>query len=171
MTDNNPTGRDHTDPTHPDPAHADPAHPDHDHTARDLRIAVGRLARRIRQIYATVDDASGITFTELTVLSRLERQGPSTSAALASSEQVTPQAIGTALGALAQRGLVSRAPDPADGRRVVTRITEAGRHVLGDRTHAVTEQIGRAVGDTMDAEERRRLARALPLLERLADRL
>src|SRR5262245_7271033 len=112
-----------------------------DHTARDLRITVGRLARRIRQIYAIADATSDITFTELTVLSRLDRLGPSTSAALADSEQVTPQAIGTALGALARRGLVSRAADPADGRRVVTSLTEAGRRALGDRTQVVTERL------------------------------
>ncbi|MER5421309.1 MarR family winged helix-turn-helix transcriptional regulator [Streptosporangium roseum] len=147
------------------------AHAVHDHTARDLRIVVGRLARRIRQIYATVDDTSGLTFTELTVLSRLDRKGPSTSAALAGSEQVTPQAIGTALGTLAQRGLVARAPDPADRRRVVTEITEAGLQALGDRTHAVTARITHVLGDTVNEEERRRLAEALPLLELLADRL
>ncbi len=141
------------------------------HTARDLRITVGRLARRIRQIYAVADSASDITFTELAVLSRLDRLGPSTSAALADSEQVTPQAIGTALGLLARRGLVVRAPDPADGRRVVTSLSEAGRRALGDRTQAVTEQIERALGESLDAEEQRRLAEALPLLERLADRL
>ncbi|MFF5204396.1 MarR family winged helix-turn-helix transcriptional regulator [Streptosporangium sp. NPDC000396] len=154
-----------------DSDHADPDQADPDHTARDLRITIGRIARRIRQIYAITDTASDITFTELAVLSRLERLGPSTSAALADSEQVTPQAIGTALGTLARRGLVVRASDPADRRRVVTDITEAGRRALDDRTHAVTEQIARVLGDTLDAGERRRLAETLPLLERLADRL
>ncbi|MEV8633914.1 MarR family transcriptional regulator [Streptosporangium sp. NPDC051023] len=142
-----------------------------DHTARDLRITVGRIARRIRQIYAIADSPGDITFTELAVLSRLDRMGPSTSAMLADSEQVTPQAIGTALGVLARRGLVVRAPDPADGRRVVTSLTEAGRQALGDRTQAVTEQVERVLDETLDSGERRRLAEVLPLLERIADRL
>ncbi|WP_433255964.1 MarR family winged helix-turn-helix transcriptional regulator [Streptosporangium sp. CA-135522] len=142
-----------------------------DHAARDLRIVVGRIARRIRQMYAIADATNDITFTELAVLSRLERLGPSTSAALAESEQVTPQAIGTALGALDRRGLVVRGPDPRDGRRVVTRITESGRRALDDRTHAVTERLERALDDALDAGQRRTLAEALPLLERFADRL
>ncbi|MEU9834664.1 MarR family transcriptional regulator [Streptosporangium sp. NPDC048047] len=142
-----------------------------DHTARDLRIAVGRIARRIRQLYGVADSASDLTFTELAVLSRLHRLGPSTSAELADSEQVTPQAIGTTLGALARRGLIAREPDPRDGRKVVSRLTEAGTRAHDGRTQAVTERLERALGDALDDRERRLLAEALPLLERVADRL
>jgi DNA-binding MarR family transcriptional regulator len=142
-----------------------------DRLSWDLRLAVGMLARPIRKIYADDAAADGLTFTELSVLSRLERQGPSTSAALADSEQVTPQAIGTALGALARRGLVARAPDPADARRVITELTPAGRRTFHDRTHAVTEKIRQALGDALDPDERHLLAEAIPLLERLAARL
>ncbi|MGV9326609.1 MarR family winged helix-turn-helix transcriptional regulator [Streptosporangium sandarakinum] len=153
--------------THDTPA--DSARPDH--TARDLRITVGRLARRIRQLYGVADSASDLTFTELAVLSRLHRRGPSASAELADSEQITPQAIGTTLGALARRDLITREPDPRDGRKVVSRLTEAGLRAHDDRTHAVTERLDRALVDALDDRERRLLAEALPLLERVADRL
>ncbi|HEV8167054.1 MAG TPA: MarR family transcriptional regulator, partial [Actinomycetota bacterium] len=43
--------------------------------ARDLRLAVGRLARRMRQLYA-LRRGDQLSFTELAVLSRLHRDGP-----------------------------------------------------------------------------------------------
>jgi DNA-binding MarR family transcriptional regulator len=73
--------------------------------AHDLRLAVGRLARRLRQLYAQ-GRGDQLTFTELAVLSRLHRDGPASASQLANGERVTAQAIGTAIGALHQRGLV-----------------------------------------------------------------
>ncbi|WP_217369513.1 MarR family winged helix-turn-helix transcriptional regulator [Nonomuraea antri] len=138
-------------------------------TAKELRIAIGRLARRIRQLYT---NASGddLSFTELAVLSRLDRDGAHTSAQLAQLEKITAQAIGTVLGGLHRRGLVSRDPDPADGRRVITAISAAGRAALDNREQVITERLAAAVGSLTD-DERDRLAAALPVLVRLSERL
>jgi DNA-binding MarR family transcriptional regulator len=137
--------------------------------AKDLRISVGRLARRIRQLYT---NASGddLSFTELAVLSRLDREGPHTSAQLAGLERITAQAIGTVLGELHRRGLVARGPDPADGRRVITTVTDAGRAALDNREQVITERLATAV-DSLTPDERERLAGALPVLILLAERL
>src|SRR3954470_22282016 len=112
--------------------------------AKDLRLEVGRLARRPRQLYAYASD-DDVSFTEVAVLSRLEREGPHTSAQLANLEKVTAQAIGTVLGGLHRRGMVSRASDPADGRRVITAITDAGRGALDSREQIVTERLAAVV--------------------------
>lgn len=140
-------------------------------TAVDLRMAVGRIGRRLRQLYATPDAATDPGFLEVAVLTRLDRLGPLTSRALAEIESVTPQAIGTALSALQQRGLVSRSQDPNDGRKVITTITENGRRVLAGREHAVNEHMRRTLGDRFDAAERAQIAAVIPLLERIADEL
>jgi DNA-binding MarR family transcriptional regulator len=140
-------------------------------TALDLRLAVGRIARRIRQIYATGDPASEAGFIEVAVLSRLDRYGPLTSKALADMEKVTPQAIGSALSSLEQRGYVTRAVDPQDRRKVVTAITESGRATLASREQAIGEHMARALRERFDATERRQLAAVIPLLERLANEL
>lgn len=134
---------------------------------KDLRIAVGRLARRMRQLYNADESA---TFTELAVLSRLSRDGAMSSAQLAGLERVTAQAIGTVLGGLHRRGLVVREQDPADGRRVITAITPAGRATLDSREQVVVERLAAAL-DTLTPEERSRLEAALPILELLADRV
>jgi DNA-binding MarR family transcriptional regulator len=143
----------------------------HARTAVDLRMAVGRIGRRLRQLYATTEAATDPGFLEVAVLIRLARLGPLTSRALADIESVTPQAIGTALTALQKRGLVARAPDPNDGRKVITTITESGRRTLAGREHAVNEHMRRTLVDGFDATERAQIAAVIPLLERIADEL
>jgi DNA-binding MarR family transcriptional regulator len=119
----------------------------------------------------TREAASDASFIEFSVLARLYRLGPLSSRALAEIETVTPQAIGTALSALEQRGLVARAQDPNDHRKVITAITKAGRRTLAGREQAVNQNMARALRDGFNATERRQLADAIPLLERLADEL
>jgi len=49
--------------------------------------------------------------------------------------------MGATLGALEARGLVERAADARDGRRVILSRTEAGRDVLRDRRNARVQQL------------------------------
>lgn len=135
--------------------------------AAQLRVAVGRIARRVRQAHAVGE----LTLSEISVLARLDREGPATPGRLAEGERVRPQAMGTTLAALEQRALVRRSPDAEDGRRVMMTVTPAGRALLEDRRSESTGQIARALADEFTAAERRRLLAVLPLLDRLAQRL
>ncbi len=137
--------------------------------ARDLRIAIGRVSSRLRRLYA--DAADDATFTELAVLRRLEREGPTTPSALANHQRVTAQWMGIVLTALARRGLITRTPDSADRRRVIVAITDAGRRTLSARDHAIVERLERVIAQSFDAGERATFAEVTPLLERLADEL
>jgi DNA-binding MarR family transcriptional regulator len=125
------------------------------------------LVRRLRQVHAEGD----LTLPESSALARLERSGPSTSAALARREQISPQSMGATLAALQDRGLVTRAPDPHDGRRVNLSVTAAGRRLVGSRRSAKVEALARTLGTEFSAGELSLLADAAPLLERLAERL
>ncbi|MEV0068454.1 MULTISPECIES: MarR family winged helix-turn-helix transcriptional regulator [unclassified Amycolatopsis] len=135
--------------------------------AADLRIAIGRLVRRMRQGYV----AGEATLSESSVLSRLDRDGPSTPGYLAEQERVKPQAMGATLAGLVERGLVSRSPDAADGRRVLMSVTATGRKLLTDRRSLSTQRVAQALAGGFTAEERHRLLEVIPLLERLADEL
>ncbi|MGW0035176.1 hypothetical protein [Gordonia sp. NPDC003376] len=66
------------------------ASPDVLDVASDLRLTLGGLIRRLRTIRSP-DDPS---VPETSVLARLDREGPTTAADLARSEQVTPQSMG-----------------------------------------------------------------------------
>jgi DNA-binding MarR family transcriptional regulator len=138
--------------------------------AQEVRVAIGRVARRLRQIYALVrEDAP--SFTEIAILVRLDRDGPSSPSALAGHERVTSQAIAGVVRELERRSLITRRPDQDDRRRVVIAITGAGRRLLRDREHAVVEALVRSLAEDFTAAELRRLTAVVPLLNRLADRL
>ena len=71
-------------------------------------------------------DLTTATYTALTVLQR----GSRTTADLARTSFVTPQAMADIVLALEQRGLVVRHADPVHGRRRLITLTRAGRTVL-----------------------------------------
>jgi DNA-binding MarR family transcriptional regulator len=138
--------------------------------AHDLRLAVGRLARRIRQLY-TLSRGDQLSFIELAVLSRLHRDGPAPASRLANGERVTAQAVGAAIGGLHQRGLVERTPDSRDRRKTIVSLTDPGRSAFTVREQTVIDRMVEAVESGYTLAERRQLAAAAPLLERLADLL
>ncbi len=132
--------------------------------ASDLRALAGRLCRRLRQISVVGE----MTLSQASVLSLLEREGPATPGILATKERISPQSMGAILISLEALGLVSRTPDPNDGRCLVISLTEAGfQAVHGARRHR-EERLARALADNFTAEEQQVLIAALPLLERLA---
>ncbi len=142
--------------------------PDPGEVAALLLASVSVLVRRVRQVPAE----GGLTMPERSALALLDRSGPTTSSALAREAQITAQAMGATLGALRERGLVERRPDPDDGRRVVLLVTDAGRQALRDKRNARAELIARALtsGEFTPAELAR-LAATAPLLDRLAQHL
>ena len=142
-----------------------PEAPDPGELAATLRLSIGLLLRRLRQI-PTADE---LTLSESAALARLDRGGPATSAELARAEQISPQSMGATLGTLETRGLIVRAPDPEDGRRMILSITERGLELLRDRRSRRTEQLERALSAGFTASELEQLAVAAPLLERLAN--
>jgi DNA-binding MarR family transcriptional regulator len=135
--------------------------------ASDLHVALGRVVRRLRQGHVPGD----LTLSEASVLARLDRAGPATPGELAAGERVRPQAMCATLAALEGRGLVVRAGDPADGRRVLMSVTHSGRQLLVDRRGVKAARMARALGRGFTDDELRLLADAAPLLERVADML
>ncbi|HEX6509622.1 MAG TPA: MarR family transcriptional regulator [Chloroflexota bacterium] len=138
--------------------------PDIDQIAGALRVSIGLLLRRLRQVQAEGE----LTLPESSALARLERGGPTTASALARLEQISPQSMGATLAALEERRLVERRPDPEDGRRAVISVTEAGHEALRNRRNARTELLAQALATGFTRAELEQLMAATPLLERLA---
>jgi DNA-binding MarR family transcriptional regulator len=138
-----------------------------DQIAAGLRVSIGLLVRRLRQVPVK----GGLTLSETSALARLDRGGPTTPGELAKQEQISPQSMGATLAALQARGLIERRPDPGDGRRAVMSITDAGLDLLRSRRNAKVRQLARALAAEFTPAELERLADAAPLLERLGQSL
>ena len=133
-------------------------------TAAALQLSVGLLKRRARE---TARDGE-LSSPEISVLSRLDRNGPGTTAALARWEQITPQAVGATVAVLEARELIARAPDPEDGRRSILTITPAGERALRAGRNALTDLMTGALSRGFTPGEIEQLRVAAPLIERLA---
>jgi DNA-binding MarR family transcriptional regulator len=132
-----------------------------------LYLSVGLFKRRLRQMPAEGE----LSLPESSALRRLERGGPATVTALARAEQISVQSMGATLSTLEARGLVERHPDPADGRRSVMSVTEAGLAALSDKRNARIAQLARALAAGFTPAELGQLMAAAPLIERLAENI
>ncbi|MEU6819158.1 MarR family transcriptional regulator [Streptomyces atriruber] len=140
--------------------------PTPEQVAADLTHVVGRLVRKLRG----ASPMNGLSPSQRSVLARLDRGGPSTTAGLARAEFVRPQSMRMTVAALESMELIERAPDPNDGRQSVVSLTDEGRRTLTDGRAAKRGWLSDAVSEELDPAERRRLADAIELLERLVQK-
>ncbi|MDN5757525.1 MAG: MarR family transcriptional regulator [Tomitella sp.] len=133
--------------------------------AAGLRVAVSRLSRRLREQFR----AGQFTPSHRAALGRIERAGPMTLTALARAEGIRPQSMGAIVDVLVTSGFVVAERDPADGRRRNLSLTRSGREWIRETRIRRDDWLYAALADTLTAEEQRRLAECLPLLERLVE--
>lgn len=147
------------------PGQAPPAPPAR--IAADLRAALGPLVRRLRQFRPDGE----LTLSQTSALVRLDREGPATASELAAAEGIRPQSMATIVSRLYERGLVTREPDPDDGRRIVVALSDAGREGLRGARQEKARRLTHAITEELTPEEQAVLAAALPLLERITRRV
>src|SRR5579864_7575454 len=93
--------------------------------AARLRLAVTRLARRLRQ-----QVAGTVTSSQVSALATVERLCSPTLGELAASEQVQPPSMTKMVVGLEAAGLVERREDGADKRVVRVTLTGEGRRTV-----------------------------------------
>jgi DNA-binding MarR family transcriptional regulator len=128
----------------------------------ELRVVIGQLIRRLRAQYR-------FPLAQSSVLGRLSREGTSSVGALAAAERVRPQSMAQTVADLETAGLISRRPDPADGRRTLVELTPEGLTTLEADRRDREGWLASAIAGELSAVERRQLARAVDLLRRIAD--
>lgn len=133
--------------------------------ATRLRTSVARIHRRLRR-----ESAGGLTATQISVLARLDRDGPGTLTELAADEGVRPQSIAASLDRLEQQNLIERRRADTDRRRVTITITAFGRRTIASARRGRDAWLARALDAELDAAERDLLERACDLIDRIADR-
>ncbi len=133
--------------------------------AQDLRALLGKLKRRLRE-QANVGD---LPPSQVSVLLRLEKDGPATASSLARAEGMRPQSIAPVIAGLESAGLVSGAPDPADGRQTLLSLTDACRKRAEEGRAARQDWLTRTLQARLSPEEQDKLTEAVELLKRLVD--
>jgi DNA-binding MarR family transcriptional regulator len=136
-----------------------------DALAQELRALFGKLKRRLRE-QANVGD---LTPSQVSVLLRLEKDGPATASSLARAEGMRPQSIGPIIAALEAAGLVSGAPHPTDGRQTILSLTAACRKLVQEGRTARQDWLSRTIQARLSPQEQEDLAVAVGLLKRFAD--
>jgi DNA-binding MarR family transcriptional regulator len=109
------------------------------------------------------------TWSQTSVVIRLERYGPATVSALARAEGVRQQSMGATISSLEEAGLLSGSSDPTDGRRTILSLTDTCRELIKATRAAKEDWLFRAIQTKLSVAEQEELARSLELLNRLAD--
>lgn len=130
--------------------------------ASDLHVLIGQLIRRLRA-------ENRLPMTQGFVLGRLDRCGTQSIGELAAAERVRPQSMAQTVADLEEAGLVARGPDPADGRRVLIALTDAGEETLAHDRAQRDGWLAAGLAEHFDADERAVIAEAVNLLSRLVE--
>jgi DNA-binding MarR family transcriptional regulator len=138
------------------------AEPAIDVLTHELWSALTPLIRRMFASYS-------MPYTQMAVLSRLDRCGPATSSELAALQHVRPQSMAATIGELALADLVGRTADPEDGRKVLVTITKQGRETLARERANSQQWLRAALGERLSPSEQADLVRAVALIERLTE--
>jgi DNA-binding MarR family transcriptional regulator len=124
-----------------------------------LAIVTGRLNRRLRP-------ANGkLSHGLLSALATISKQGPLRLAELAQLETVSAPSTTRLVAELESKGLVSREPDPADGRAILLSITPEGDAAVAAARAARAAMVAELF-TSLDTGEIAAVAAAVPALEK-----
>lgn len=132
-------------------------------TARELRLVIGQLVRRVR---AQAD----LPAAQAAVLGYLDREGPMSTSELAARQRVRHQSMSRTVGQLTDLKFIEPRPHPRDGRKILLVLTEAGHAALEDQRDRRADWLAQAIASEFAPDEQQTLATAVHLLGRLANR-
>jgi DNA-binding MarR family transcriptional regulator len=136
--------------------------------AAQLRAVIGRLSRRLRPTETAL--AAGLTPTRLAVLQKVSWHGEIRLSELAEAEGINPTMLSRVTADLVQAGLLERASDEGDRRAAWVRATRSGKR-LNERIRKERTDALKLALDALSEADRRRIEKALPALEQLAEQV
>ncbi len=138
--------------------------------AAEIVEALAPLLAHHRHRWAARCQAHGLSIVGFQVLALLEMHGGMPMTRLADELGVAlPNATGI-VGRLVERGIVARADDAQDRRRVLVTLTDDGRRVIAEMEAGRRERMSRLFS-VMTDEQQRRLLQSVKDLHAAAQRL
>jgi DNA-binding MarR family transcriptional regulator len=131
---------------------------------RALRLAVLRLSRRLRQ---ETTGSGEVTPSQVSAMVALARRGEITLGELAAIEQIAPPSMTRIAARLEEQGFLERRADTSDRRVARVALSAEGLDWLRESRERGDAFMSSRL-DLLSEEEQELLARAVPLLERLA---
>jgi DNA-binding MarR family transcriptional regulator len=131
---------------------------------QDLRLAIQRLARRIRSMQAD----EPVTEGQRAVLFALSMNGPQSLGSLSEHERVTPPSMNRTINALVELGLVTRHTATDDARKVSLGLSTAGEAFISETRRRRDTWFTTRL-DVLPPDQRRLLLEVAPILRELAD--
>jgi DNA-binding MarR family transcriptional regulator len=138
---------------------------------RDVSNCVGELLDQALDVTARfLTDRADLSASAAFAMNRVYREGPIRLTALAAKEGISQPSMTQLIQRLERQDLVTRLPDPDDGRAALIGITKHGQSLLEDRKRVRRERLTELLA-TLSAEEEDALCLAarvaLPVLCRL----
>jgi len=133
--------------------------------AVELRAVIGKLKRRLREQGGQAD----LTPSQVSVLLRLENEGPAAVSTLARAEGMRPQSMSAIVASLQEARLVEGSADPNDGRQVLISLSRKCRRLLSEGRAARQDWLTATIQRKLSAQDQEKLAVAIELLTRLLE--
>jgi DNA-binding MarR family transcriptional regulator len=128
-----------------------------------LRVAIARMSRSLRR-----HELAGLTPTQLSALSTVDKAGPLRLGDLAAAEKIAPSTLTRLVTVLEDRGYVRRGPVPGDARASMLAVTDEG-HAILERMRQESNIMLAGSLRMLSPDQLEALTAALPALEKLAD--
>jgi DNA-binding MarR family transcriptional regulator len=154
--------------TSPKSAHAKTIKGDDVREAAALLVSLTRISRQLRSSSRSAKD--DVTPSQTSALARIEQSGPLRLGALAEVEGTSAATMCKVVDGLETRNLVTRVPDPEDGRASNLQLSGEGGALLAELRARSTEALRTALA-ALDVGERDVVAQTIAVLERLSDLL
>ena len=134
--------------------------------AAGLLVALTRISRQLRaRSRSAVDD---VTPSQTSALARTEQLGPLRLGTLAEVEGTSAATMCRVVDRLEERKLITRVPDPVDGRASNLESSREGGALLAELRARSTEALRSALGE-LNVDEHEVVAATISVLERLSD--
>lgn len=133
--------------------------------AVELRAIFGKLKRKLRE----QGERSDLTPSQVSVLLRLEKDGPAAVSSLARAEGMRPQSMSAIITSLLETGLVAGSPDPNDRRQTLMSLSRKCQKLLKDGRAARQDWLTTIIQKKLSSQEQEKLAATVNLLARLIE--